>query len=88
MKTCPVCQAIAFDDARQCFGCLHDFGMDCDLADGAVELAHEPPSGAKVDRQTREDACISFTVRLIPEAGACGDASWRCVIDAPKMQHV
>ena len=25
MKTCPVCKAIAFDDALVCYGCLHRF---------------------------------------------------------------
>ena len=25
MKTCPICHAKTFDDARICFGCLHDF---------------------------------------------------------------
>lgn len=25
MKTCPICQARAFDDAEVCYGCLHRF---------------------------------------------------------------
>ena len=25
MKTCPVCAAIAFDDQKTCYGCLHSF---------------------------------------------------------------
>ena len=25
MKTCPICQAITFDDATTCFGCLHRY---------------------------------------------------------------
>lgn len=25
MKECPICKAIAFDDARICYGCLHRF---------------------------------------------------------------
>ena len=28
MKTCPVCKAIAFDDALVCYGCLHRFEED------------------------------------------------------------
>ena len=26
MKTCPVCQSVAFDDAELCYGCMHRFG--------------------------------------------------------------
>ena len=25
MKECPICHALAFDDAIQCFGCLYRF---------------------------------------------------------------
>ena len=27
MKTCPVCQAVCFDDMDICYGCLHDFSL-------------------------------------------------------------
>ena len=38
MKTCPVCQAVAFDDAETCFGCMHRFGED-----GAVAAGNDTP---------------------------------------------
>ena len=28
MKVCPVCRAVAFDDATVCYGCLHDFARE------------------------------------------------------------
>lgn len=28
MKTCPVCHASTFDDAKVCYGCMHRFGED------------------------------------------------------------
>lgn len=35
MKTCPICHAVAFDDAEVCYGCLHRFvdGEENALAD-------------------------------------------------------
>lgn len=38
MKTCPVCQAVAFDDAETCFGCMHRFEED-----DAVPKINTPP---------------------------------------------
>lgn len=43
MKACPVCGALAFDDAATCFGCLHAYGdgdpeIEEVFAEGAVAL--------------------------------------------------
>lgn len=37
MKTCPVCQAKAFDDAEVCYGCLHRFERKEELAAACEE---------------------------------------------------
>ncbi len=34
MKECPICKAVAFDDAQVCYGCLHRFGP----GDGAMRI--------------------------------------------------
>ena len=45
MKTCPVCQAGAFDDAEVCFGCLYRFKDE----DGAGPAAGDDSvAGAEV----------------------------------------
>lgn len=56
MKTCPVCKAVAFDDARICYGCLHRYDWDepgegsNDGLGGSTDmpdkgLSPSPPSG-------------------------------------------
>ena len=44
MKSCPVCGAVAFDDAQTCFGCLHRYGADGPSAGARVSAA--PPAAA------------------------------------------
>ena len=43
MKTCPICHAKTFDDARVCFGCLHDFTKPCDDGGTTVPQADDSP---------------------------------------------
>ena len=44
MKTCPVCNALAFDDASMCYGCLHTFDED----DCAHDNENSSPSGMPI----------------------------------------
>ncbi len=52
MKECPVCKAIAFDDAQVCYGCLHRFEPgegargDLDAACGKVGSEQSADHGA------------------------------------------
>lgn len=48
MKTCPVCQAVAFDDASTCFGCMYEFN-------GEEPMRPTTPAG------TPPEFCIRFT---------------------------
>ena len=43
MKTCPVCCAVAFDDASVCYGCLHRFD-DCEEACSEKSFPSVPSS--------------------------------------------
>lgn len=38
MKVCPVCKAVAFDDATVCYGCLHDFESVNGVSRGLPDL--------------------------------------------------
>ena len=81
MKTCPVCHAVAFDDATTCFGCMHRF--DTDPYDGRplAPLSNDDPFPHDNDRSTVTiDAPLSFLVSLTPVQR--GDATtWTCSIE-------
>lgn len=50
MKTCPICHAVAFDDAPVCYGCLHRFdGEDAPSAAGGLppDPTARPGAGAQ-----------------------------------------
>ncbi len=68
MKTCPVCQAVAFDDAVTCFGCLHTFANDEEALVVSSEVAPSevPPS---------------FLIQIKPERERSGLTSWSCTVD-------
>ncbi len=68
MKKCPICGAIAFDDARTCFGCLHEFRSD----DGC-ESAPAPLNG--------EGGAQAFLVKFVPVEKA-GLTTWSCEVSA------
>ena len=67
MKTCPICNSIAFDDAKTCFGCLHPFG------EGEVEPALE-----NENRADGEPA--RFVVSFVPTTKA-GRTVWSCSVE-------
>lgn len=77
MKTCPVCNSIAFDDATMCFGCLHEFGKDLEPA---------PPGFSQADpgRLLFLPAAPQppeFLIRLTPAQDPSGAISWACSVD-------
>ena len=70
MKECPICHALAFDDAIQCFGCLYRFEEP--VGKGQRELAQN-------DRP--ESHPVQFILSLVPKAE--GDRlSWQCSVRA------
>ena len=65
MKICPVCHAKAFDDAKICFGCLHDYSS----ASKQTPLATTP--------ETPPEFRITFT----PTRDHSGAVTWKCAIE-------
>ena len=73
MKVCPVCKAIAFDDATICYGCLHQF-----KADGARSAAAEEDRASSA--VTRGSA-PEFLIRFKPAGAENGDVTWSCAVE-------
>lgn len=61
MKECPICKAIAFDDARICYGCLHRFEEEA--------LAETVPA----DLDERMDAWLGGGAETFPGDGALSE---------------
>ena len=79
MKTCPICQAVAFDDARICFGCMHryDDPDDCDAS-------QESPTSLETEGGTPPDEMPEFPpafyIKLVPTRRGLDGVSWRCSV--------
>lgn len=71
MKTCPVCNAVAFDDQVTCYGCLHGF---------EEEEQPEEKAGVGVDTRTNPGAAL-FLLSLVPHAEASGFTNWTCTVE-------
>lgn len=70
MKTCPVCKSGAFDDAKVCYGCLHQFTEEDSRTDEQVrERAVAPAHEKKISPSTKVAAEKEFVIRIqFPEA--------------------
>ena len=68
MKACPVCNSLAFDDAKTCFGCLHPFG-DEDVAEVVQENKNR--AGENLTRFV-----VSFTPMVED-----GQTVWNCSVE-------
>ena len=76
MKTCPVCGALAFDDAPICYGCLHRFEEE----DAKSEAT--PIGGAPVVEVAESGADLPvFSIRFTPELVNTGGVTWRCSVE-------
>lgn len=71
MKTCPVCNAIAFDDQKTCYGCLHDFEKSS-LVGETEETPDPAPSLSEA---------ATFLLSFAPHPEASGSFSWRCTVE-------
>lgn len=76
MKTCPICQSIAFDDALTCYGCLYDFSKDVAGEANHIEQRHDEA----VDTANVMASSISFMVTLTPEGRDLDNLLWRCEV--------
>lgn len=84
MKTCPICGAIAFDDAETCFGCLHAFAATEGEAD---QQARAQVAGAPFGRHGRTlgPDSVSFVLSLVPTSQPGGGFSWACTVEPARM---
>ena len=71
MKTCPVCNAVAFDDQATCYGCLHDFEKGS--SPGETSTASDPAPNLP--------GAASFLLSLAPHPEASGSFSWTCTVE-------
>ena len=76
MKQCPICQSLAFDDAKTCFGCLHEFADKEPL--GALDAPDSPDAPPIV---IDGDAPPAFLIQIRPERACSGLISWTCTVD-------
>ena len=103
MKECPVCKAIAFDDAQVCYGCLHRFepgegamsaggnlnqGGDC--ASVAAAAARETPLAAQGVASAPEPAEVRAPLDgvALPQARSAPASSSVPQAPAPTTQAV
>ena len=79
MKTCPVCQANAFDDADMCYGCLYKFPDEDDLAErGRIEEDEllSPPFDANIVSAFPP----AFLIKLKPPSSEA-EKLWTCSVE-------
>lgn len=88
MKECPICKAVAFDDAQVCYGCLHRFepgegamridgGCGQGSAGGAPPAPASPPAPQAVSLSVpASDIVVRIeVVGAAMEVGASGESS-------------
>lgn len=78
MKTCPICGAIAFDDAETCFGCLHNYAAGSGPASGPKQVAGE--GGDEPVALVGGDDMPTFVIRVIPSP-MLKRADWTCTVE-------
>lgn len=86
MKVCPVCGAVAFDDAVMCFGCLHRFGeegLGVDASEGGEMDGHVAAQAAATVAVAPE-----FLIRFRPTPGDDGCLTWSCAVELEKSAPV
>lgn len=71
MKTCPICNAVTFDDADICFGCLHRYSDDV-------------PESLSIATDEDPAPVASFTIKLDAFPDTEG-YSWRCSVSPSTM---
>ena len=86
MKICPVCDAVAFDDASTCYGCLHAFDHEdpgCERQSGSPSGMPEPENPcAEPERppQGQSASSATFLITLTPRKSGSGLIEWSCSV--------
>lgn len=83
MKVCPVCDALAFDDAETCFGCLHDYREDARgvAVHPARDVALESKEEKVIASPVESSRFPGFLIRFVPEADSSGAVTWSCSVE-------
>ena len=88
MKTCPVCHAVAFDDATTCFGCMHRFDPDPYDSEPLIPSSRDSPFvGHALEGDcdfgsltVTVDEPLAFLVSIIP--ARMGEmVAWTCSVE-------
>ena len=84
MKTCPICHAVAFDDAAICYGCLHRFADNeehrCIEGDDSLFAIDSKPEERTIPTVANADM-PSFSIRFTPLREPSGVVAWSCSIE-------
>ena len=75
MKTCPICGAGAFDDAKVCYGCLHRF------SDGDTGIGTRPVVATKA-----APPALVISVQAVQKED--GGVEWRYDVDNRPLSNV
>lgn len=94
MKVCPRCGAVAFDDAKVCYGCLYDFSTARRRVDDTCQHANISNGNSfkhiplYSDHVSEDQDPPEFCIRFTPRRNACGGWKWDCSVQVKeKIQH-
>ena len=82
MKTCPICNSVAFDDAAICFGCMYHYDkQESEVPSEGAEAAKHVmlPGGALHARHGSVPP--AFLIKMIPVFESSGAIAWSCSVD-------
>lgn len=85
MKTCPRCGALAFDDAKVCFGCLYDYSALKDhMNDGFQQINASNNSSMRIpmypNYACKDPNPPEFCIRFVPRHTAWDVWEWDCSV--------
>lgn len=91
MKTCPVCNALTFDDAVVCYGCMHRYDHVDDSRNAFEEgesvvvplAASAPESGNHLGYSDGfpSDLPPEFCIKMVPNIRQSGAVTWDCSVE-------
>ena len=71
MKVCPICHAVAFDDATLCFGCMYRYDEDegAGEGDGLNQMSENAPkAGACKNGPFPSNPAAAVSANAVPES--------------------
>lgn len=94
MKTCPTCNAVAFDDAKVCYGCMHRYDEEpyepsmAPLEESSIPLLKSPtapiyvPEQESVQQPLQSNMVVpGFTIRIVPVVETTGTIRLDCSVE-------